>query len=199
MSAARIGLALALAVAAPGMAAAPEKKEAAEASQSRPIATVAIRNADFGMPPQAGRDCPPAWWCTMHNDVTSFKFSLETDSGARGRYLRITHVIREPWAVATQAVPIAEVKGKRMRVTVLVQAQAVEGKAGPIIMVQGPSGRAIAEAKSLLPRGTGWKKAVVEVDVPSNAESAEVGLYMEGGGWAGFDDVQVAVVPPAGT
>ena len=40
---------------------------------------------------------------------------------------------------------------------------------------------------------------MVEIDVPPNAESAEVGLYMEGGGWVGFDDVQVAVVPAAGT
>ncbi|MDH5265522.1 MAG: hypothetical protein OEX21_12310 [Betaproteobacteria bacterium] len=198
MSAARIVIALAAATAG-GLVSAAPAQEAKEAPLSRPIASVTLRNADFEAPPQAGRDCPPAWWCTMHNDVTSFKFSLATESGARGKVLKITHVRKEPWAVASQAVPIAEVKGKRMRVTVLVQTQAVEGKAGPVVMIQGPGGRALADAKTLLPRGKGWTKAVVEIDVPANADSAEIGLYMEGGGWAAFDDVQAAVVPPPGT
>jgi hypothetical protein len=199
VSAARLAIALAAATLG-GLVTAAPVPEAKEAPLSRPIAAVALRNADFETPLQPGRDCPPAWWCTMHNNVTSFKFSLETDPGPRGsRYLKVTHVAREPWAVASQAMPIAEVKGKRLRVTAMVQTQALEGQAGLLIMVQGPSGRAIADAKKLLPRGKGWKKAVVEIDVPGAAESAEVGLYMEGGGWAGFDDVQVAVVPSAGT
>ena len=77
----------------------------------RPIAAVALRNPDFEAPARAGRDCPPAWCCSMHDDVTSFQFSPATDSGARGKHLMDPHVVREPWAMVTQSVPIAEVKG----------------------------------------------------------------------------------------
>lgn len=197
MSAARLAIALAAATLGACTTAAPIPADA-DAALSRPIALVPLPNGDFEAAALAGRDCPASWWCAMHADVTSFSFAAVTESGSRGRFLKVTRVKAEPWALASQAVPIADVRGKRLRVSASVQTSALEGKAGPVIMMQGSDGRAIGDAKSLLSRGTGWTRAMVEIDVPSNAAIVEVSLYMEGGGWAGFDDVQVAVVPAAG-
>ena len=157
-----------------------------------------VRNADFEAAPKPGRDCPPSWWCTMHNDPRSYRFELATAAGSSGRFLKVTRVKPEPWALVTQGVSATGLAGKRLRVSVAVNAEGLDGEAGPMILLQGPGGRVIGERKVLLKRGPGWRRASAELDVVAGTEQVEVGLLVEGGGWVGFDRVDATVLPPAG-
>ena len=180
-------------------AVAPGKPEPASEAASRPAVPVALRNTDFEASPVQGRACPPSWWCTMHNDPASFQFGLASGSGSRGRFLKVTRVKPEPWALVTQVVPAKGLASRRLRVSAQVLAEELDGNAGLLILLQGAGGRVIGEQRSLLGRGPGWRQAIAEIDVATGTELVEIGLIMEGGGSVGFDDVQVALVPAAGT
>ncbi|MBL0141259.1 MAG: hypothetical protein IPP91_04140 [Betaproteobacteria bacterium] len=157
-----------------------------------------LRNADFEAAPDPWRPCPASWWCTMHNDTTAFAFSLASDPGSQGRYLKVTRIKKEPWAMATQSVPGAGLVGKRLRVSVAVNAEGLDGSAGVVIILHGPGGGVLDDRRSLLTRAPGWRRAGVDIDVPAGTELVEVALILEGGGEVCFDDVEVAVLPPSG-
>ncbi len=77
-----------------------------EAPVVPPRRPVTLRNTDFEASPAQGRRVVPLRGgarCTTTS--TSFQFGLATEPGARGKFLKITRVKPEPWALATQAVP----------------------------------------------------------------------------------------------
>lgn len=153
-----------------------------------------LRNGDFESAPSPGRDCPPSWWCTMHADTESFKFGLAADKGSAGRYLKVTRLKPEPWALVTQVIPGDGLVGKRVRMSAAVNAEGHEGAAGPVVILQGVGGRVLGHRQSLLQAGTGWRRASAEIDVVAGTERVEFGLLVEGGGSVGFDDVEAMVV-----
>jgi hypothetical protein len=162
------------------------------------VATVPLRNADFAMEPAPGRTCPAHWGCSMHADPSSFRFSVETDPRSKVRSLRIERIKKEPWAIASQTIQVGALAGKRVRLTVAVLAEEVEGKgAGPMLIIQGVGGHTIADAQQLLPRTPGWRQVSVELDVIAGAQAVEIGLLLEGGGVARFDDVRLEVLGAA--
>lgn len=167
----------------------------APAATAAPVggARLPVRNADFEAEPLPRRNCPPAWWCTMHADPNSYRFRVESDTSGRGRFLEVTRVTPEPWALVNQGVPATGLAGKRIRLSVLVNAEKLEGAAGPMIIFQGAGGRVIGHEMSLIPRGRGWQRTSVDADVPAGAELVEIVLKVEGGGAAGFDDVVATV------
>ena len=136
MSAARIGLALALAVASSGSpAAAPAQAggrrgglvpsdRRRDASQRR---FRGARPARPGSAPRAG-----GARCTTTPRRSSSR--LATDSGARGKFLMITHVVREPWARRhRRPCPIARGEGQaNARDGCWCRRRRIEGKAGPM-------------------------------------------------------------------
>ena len=193
--------ALAAAVAA-GCASAPPEPVTAIAAPGPVAARAApaglVKNADFEAVPAPGRRCPPAWGCTAHSDGTSYTFELSPEYGPRGRYLKVARVRPEPWAMVSQVLPKADLAGRRVRLSVSVQGESLEGGAGPMILLHGPAGRVLDSRSVLLPRGPGWRRASVEIDVLPGTERVVVGLLVEGGGWVGFDDVEATVLPKAG-
>ncbi len=177
---------------------APVAAEPAPQAPAAPGAALAgtrlpVRNADFEAEPLPRRNCPPTWWCTMHADPNAYRFRVESDSSGRGRYLEVTRLTPEPWALVTQGVPAAGLAGRRIRLSVLVNAEKLEGSAGPMLIFQGAGGRVIGHEMSLIPRGSGWRRTSTEIDVPAGAELVEIGLKVEGGGTVGFDDVVATV------
>jgi hypothetical protein len=172
-------------------------REPDAARVSRAVTPGLLRNADFEADAIPGRACPASWWCTMHNDTTSFAFSLVTGSGSHGRYLKVARLKMEPWALVTQVIPAAGLAGRRMRVSVAVNAENLDGGAGLLVILQGNGGRVLGDRKVLQARGPGWHRVGAEIDVVAGTEMVEVGLILEGGGEAGFDDVEVTVLPPA--
>jgi hypothetical protein len=66
----------------------------------------------------------------MHSDPKSFKFEVATQSHSPDRFLRVSRVKNEPWAITTQTVKAAALKGRRVRMSASVYAEALEGKAG---------------------------------------------------------------------
>jgi hypothetical protein len=157
-----------------------------------------LKNADFEADPASGRKCPPSWGCAAHSNADSYTFELASDSRSRGRYLKVTRVHPEPWGLAIQPLPVGEVAGRRLRVSVAVLGESLEGGAGPMILLHGPGGRVLGHRKTLLAQGPGWRRASVEIDVVPGTERVECGLVVEGAGWAGFDDVEAIVLPRDG-
>jgi hypothetical protein len=133
----------------------------------------------------------------MNSDPASYIFALASDSRSHGTYLKVMRVKPEPWALAAQSVQASTFVGKRLRVTVAVNAEELEGGAGPMILLQGAGGRVLGERKVLQKRSAGWQRVGAEIDVPPGTEVVEVGLILEGGGAVGFDDVEVAALAPA--
>lgn len=155
-----------------------------------------IRNADFEDDPLPGRPCPPSWWCMMHANTKAYDFSLATGDSARGRYLKVRQVKEEFWAMSMQTIPAAGLAERLVRLSVAVNTTGlVNGGAGPMLVAQGDGGRVLGQGKSLVAPGTGWRRASVELKVPAGTQMVEIGLRMEGGGWAGFDEVQVEIAP----
>lgn len=176
----------------------PAPARATAAPAAAPAASPGLLlNADFDAEALAGRSCPPSWGCSAHSEATSYAFELA--AGPRGRYLKVTRVKPEPWGMAVQTMRKAEWDGKRLRLSVAVNGESVEGGAGPMILLHGPGGRILGHRKTLLARGPGWRRATVEIDVPAGTERIECALVIEGAGWAGFDDVEAVLVPRAGT
>jgi len=157
-----------------------------------------LRNGDFESAPSPGRGCPPSWWCTMHADTDSFNFGLAAGQGSAGRHLRVTRVKPEPWALVTQVIPGAGLVGKRVRMSVAVNAEGRDGAAGPVVILQGVGGRVLGQRRSMLPAGPGWRRASAEIDVVAGTEQVEFGLLVDGAGSVGFDDVEAMVVTPPG-
>ena len=182
-----------VAAVAAGCASAPPEPVAARAAPAG-----LLKNADFEAAPVPGRGCPPSWGCTAHSNGASYTFELSSDSRSRGRFLKVARVQPEPWALVNQLLPKADLVGSRVRLAVSVHGESLEGSAGPMIVLHGPSGRVLDRRKALLARGPGWRRASVEIDVLPGTERVMVGLVVEGGGWVGFDDVEATVLPKAG-
>lgn len=158
-----------------------------------------LKNADFEAAPTPDRSCPPSWGCSAHSNAAAYTFELASDSRSRGRFLKVARVHPEPWGLAIQPVPAGEVAGRRLRISVSVFGESLEGGAGPMVLLHGAGGRVLGHRKALLTRGPGWRRASVEIDVVPGTQRVECGLVVEGAGWAGFDDVEATVLPPAGT
>ncbi len=165
-------------------------------ASSRPVP---LKNGDFEAEPVPGRDCPPSWGCAAHVNPKSFRFEIASGSKSRGRYLKVTRVLDEPWALVTQWVPATQMVGSRVRFSMSVHGEALEGGAGPLLILQGPSGRELDHRKILLARGPGWQRVSVEIDVVPGTEGVGFGLVLEGGGAVGFDDVEAVLLPREGS
>jgi hypothetical protein len=195
MSAGRRIRALVLAVLAAGGCATVAEPPDRSAGAAAPRATAPgmVRNAGFEDNLLRGRACPPSWWCTMHSDTSSFAFEIASDARSNGRYLKVRRVKPEPWALVTQSFPAAGLSGKRLQLSVAVNTESLEGAgsaAGPVIILHGAGGRAVDRRETLVKRGPGWQRASTEIDVPAGIELVEIGLLLQGGGAAGFDDVE---------
>jgi hypothetical protein len=183
---------LAIAMVAGGCASAPPEP-------ARPAAANAIlKNGDFAMSPLPGRDCPPQWWCTVHADPSAFRFGLETDPRSGARQLRVERVKNEPWALVSQFVPGQSLVGKRIRLSVSVDAALVEGEgAGLVLILRSIDDRVLGHGRRLQARSAGWQSVAVELDVAPGTAIVSANLAVEGGGVARFDDARLEVLGPA--
>ena len=201
----RLAMLAALAAAACAAPSAPPAPEthvlSMRAARPSPVARapgpVDLRNAGFEE--AHAERCAPGWGCTMHADPTSYRFQVAEGGAASGsRSLCIERVKAEPWAEASQPIFDRGFRGLRLRATVALRAEGLDGAgAGPWLLVQGPSGT-VAHREALVKATRGWERHAVEVDVPQDAEVIEVGATVVGGGRVCVDDVRLEVLGPAG-
>lgn len=172
---------------AAGCAAAPGEVPVAKAASPW-----ALRNAGFEAAAGAGARCAPEWSCTMHSNPNSFRFTLETASPAEGRQsLCIERVAPEPWAVASQSVPAAAMRGRKVRFSITLRGERLAGPgAGPWLMVNGISDMLLHEERVAV-LGPQWERHSIEVLVPPQAHSLEVGATLQGAGRACIDDARL--------
>ena len=133
---------LAAACAAPGPTVLPDPlarpKAAPPAATSAPV----IGNPGFETDFVAGRACPPRWACSVHADGSSFRFAPDTSTASEGvRSLLLERVGREPWATVTQSFKAEGLRGQRVRFSIAVRAQGVDGEgAGAWLLLSGGGG-----------------------------------------------------------
>lgn len=177
------------AAAAPQRPAAPHKVA--------PAGPVALRNPGFEMDMAAGARCASGWSCTMHADPKSFRFFADESSAADGkRSFCVEPVTREPWAIVGQGILDRSLNGARVRFTLAVRVENVAGEgAGAWIQASRGSGRKPTERQ--FAKGTrGWQDQSVELEVPDDAITVEVGAMLRGTGRACFDNARLEVLRP---
>jgi hypothetical protein len=170
-----------------------------DVSVPKPANPIALRNADFEAPSAADRPCPAGWFCSMHADPHSFRYFHDEARPLHGkRSACVEPITREPWALVSQEVDAALVRGKRVRFSIAVRTDGVQGDgAGPYIMSRAYSGRVTTEGRRLLQGTHGWVRHAVEIEVPSDALGVEFGVALEGTGRVCMDDAVLEFVGPA--
>jgi hypothetical protein len=153
---------------------------------------IALRNPGFESPRRAGERCAVEWGCSMHSNPDSFRFWVEgANAGAGSQSLCVERVHPEPWATAAQSVPAAALRGRRVRLSLLMRGEGLSGEGtGPIIIATA-AGATIAIEQKLARIGPEWKRYAVEMLVPKQAEALEVGATIFGGGRACLDDARL--------
>ena len=176
---------------------APGAVPAAKAEARKEGRPVALKNAGFENPPRPLDRCPEGWHCTMHSDPDSFVFRIESPEGAAGKQaLCVERVTREPWALVTQALPAAALKGEKLRFSIALRVDRAEGDgAGAWAVVHGPTGN-LAHEERLLKATRGWERVTVEFPVAAAAQMVEVGATLQGGGRICLDDARLEVRAP---
>lgn len=180
------GLALASCAMAPAPVAVPELPR-----------EIVLKNPGFEVAMPANANCAPGWGCTAHADQSSFSFTLDASGAAEGaQSFRIQRVKLEPWALVTQAVEDAKLRGKRLRFSLSVRTEGVIEGAGIFMVAQNGSGRSIAHEKGLLKGTTPWTRQSLEFVVPDAAQLFEVGVTLEGSGSVWIDAARLELVSP---
>jgi hypothetical protein len=134
------------------------------------------------------------WGCSSHADPNSHRFVLDEAAPAGGkRSLCIERVTAEPWALATQGLRDATLRGARVRFSLAMRIEGVSEGAGPWVLVHRRSGDNLHEQR-LAKTTDGWQRMAVELTVPADAEFVEVGATLEGGGRACLDDARLEVL-----
>ena len=184
---------LATACAAP----APAPPPAAPRAAAAPPPALVLANAGFESEFAAGRACPPRWACSVHADGSSFRFAPDTPAAEGKQSLLVERVGKEPWATVTQSFRAQALRGQRIRFSLAVRTQGVDGDgAGPWLLVSGDSEVLDHQVRRI--RGTAdWQRQSIEITVPAKAEHLSVGATLEGGGRAWFDDARLETLGPA--
>jgi hypothetical protein len=190
---------LAAALVAPGIAAAAAGSAERVPARAEPLPApgkpVPLANADFESAARAGERCAAAWHCSMHADPNSFTFTLVPEAASGRQALCVDRVSKEPWAIATQAVPAEGLRGARVRFSIAVRTDGSEGATiGPLIFVHGQH-NVVATAEQAVGLTRGWERVAVELQVAANARLVEIGAQMKEGGRACIDDARLELLP----
>ena len=157
---------------------------------------VALANPGFEAAPDPNRACAAGWWCTMHADPSSFRFFHDERAPAAGRRSFCIEPAEgsEPWALATQEIDGAPLRGARVRLSISVRPEGIAGPgAGPWIMIKARGGAPL-NARKLVSGTSGWQRVAAEIEVPAQAQGVEVGAAFEGRGRVCFDDARLEVL-----
>lgn len=153
---------------------------------------IALRNAGFESARRPGERCPVEWGCSMHSNPDSFRFWVETaGAGSGAQSLCIERMLSEPWATAAQSVPAVALRGRKVRFSLLMRGEGLDGAGVSPVIIATAGGATIAVEQQPARIGTQWRRYSVELVVPSQAEALEVGATLFGGGRACIDDARL--------
>jgi hypothetical protein len=189
---------LALLVAAGCAATEPPKevKLAVAQAPAAPPGPVTLRNPGFEQDIAAGSRCATGWNCTAHANMKAFRFFADEAAGRRSYCLEPAKDVKpEPWALITQGLHNPALRGARVRFSVALSLTGVTGEgAGPWVQAQRPViPRVVTEAR-LVTQTPAWQIHSVELVVPTDATTLEVGIMLSGKGRACFDDARLEVL-----
>jgi hypothetical protein len=212
-------IALALAVAATGLAVAqqpaPQPESAARAIKPPPavppdkaakaLASVPLVNAGFESTVPGKVGSPEGWWVVQHAGPLSYLFEPDTAIRRSGeRSLRVTNVGPEPFGSVYQTVVANALRGKTLRFSAWLRTEGTTGNgfasgAGlKLHSVRGGYALDLTEMRRDAVHGTtDWTRYEIVLKVPAEAEGVEAGLVLFGPGRVWIDDVALDVVGDA--
>jgi hypothetical protein len=183
--------------ASPAPEVSPPRQAAAQPAGAPRI--VELQNPGFEADLASGSYCPPKWSCIMHSDATSYRYFLDEKNPASGkRSLCFERVGNEPWAQATQGIfrEVAELRGKRVRLSLSMRTEGVVEGAGPWFMAHGGGGGRLTHDERLVKGTQGWERVQLDFDVPPATAVLEVGAMLHGVGRLCIDDARLEILPP---
>jgi hypothetical protein len=179
---------------------------AALAVAAPPAASPPLQNAAFEIGDPGG--FPPGWTLRDFSASQGFTARLVDRAPAAGRLC--LEVARKEsltfpfgqYAAVSQAVPAADLRGRRVRFSAAVRTGGLIGFAGAGLFARAhrPDFRPghCAEMNDRPERGKEWVRRSVVLDVAADAERVEVGCFLHAVGTAWFDDAALEVLGPAG-
>jgi hypothetical protein len=203
MAAALLLSALLAACAAPGTpdGASTASAPSAAASDARPIA---LTNPGFESE-QGGRGGNPEGWAAhQHAGPTAYTFTVDRTTKHSGdASMRIRNLRPEVYGSITQSVPAAPHLGKTLRFSVWLRSDGVVGNdfgkgATPLLqaMVGGSPAVSASFDVAAIAGTMEWVRREVVIEVPSAAESIEIGVMLTGSGTVWLDDAVLEAAAP---
>ena len=161
-----------------------------------PVGPVALRNPGFEQDVAAGSRCAPGWSCTVHANPKSFRFFADDTAGRRSYCVEPVQGVKpEPWALITQGLYNPGLNGARVRLSVALNLSGVTGEgAGPWMQAQRPVVPRLVTETRLVTQTGAWQLHSIEMVVPEDASSLEIGVMLSGKGRACFDDARLEVL-----
>jgi hypothetical protein len=209
-------LAAALAVAAPGPAAAADVAPPAARPARTPkpppavapdkaakaVGSVALVNAGFESTAPGQLGMPEGWWAVQHAGPESYTFAPDAGVRRNGeRSLRVTNVGPEPFGAIYQTLPAAAHRGRTLRLSAWLRTEGTTGNrfgSGAGLKLHSARGGYpldVAEMRRDAVHGTtGWTRYEIHLRVPPEAEQLEAGLVLFGPGTVWVDDFALDVV-----
>jgi hypothetical protein len=194
---------LVAACAAPGT---PEGTSTASAPPAAASAAraIALTNPGFESDKGVRGGNPEGWAAHQHAGLTAYTFIIDRTTKHSGdASLRIRNLRPEVYGSITQSVPAAPHLGKTLRFSVWLRSESVVGNdfgkgATPLLqaMVGGSPAVSASFEVAAIAGTTEWVRREVVIDVPSAAESIEIGVMLTGSGTVWLDDAVLEAAAP---
>ena len=144
--------------------------------------------------PALASSATPAGWFLAGNDPASFQISRDPAATHEGKKSATLESTRVPKGFGTlmQSFDAKDYRGKRLRLSAWVKANAVKDWAGVWMRVDGPDMKSLSfdNMQSRPIKGTkGWARYDVVLDVPENAVQIAFGILLSGEGKVWIADI----------
>jgi hypothetical protein len=152
-------------------------------------------------PASAPADQPPEGWFLAGSHPQNYSAGTTSSVSQEGKasaYLASGTPPPDGFGTLMQSFGADSYRGRRLRMTGFVKAEAVDGWAGLWMRVDGPQQPSLGfdNMQDRPIKGTGdWQRCDVVLDVPQESTQIAFGILLHGGGKVYLDNVSFEVVP----
>jgi hypothetical protein len=156
--------------------------------------------AVFALALPAAAQLPRGW--ELHTTTPRlFQASRETGSAAAGKASGLLigqdEANSHKYALLLQKISATDYRGRRVRLSAKLRAQAVPGRTGLFLRADSGDGEPVAfdnMEDRPIKGDQSWTAVSLDIDIPAEAKEIHFGLLLCGAGRAGIDDVSLTVL-----